>query len=248
MSFEIYKSDCMEYLKSVKDCTFDCVVTSPPYNKGNVGTTGSANGVWDSFIDYDNYIDDMEQEEYESWQVDILNEMGRCLKPTGSIFYNHKIVRREGSCIFPEYIFKTNLNLYQMIIWDRGNSPDIGNRHLLPTTELIFWLTKDTPKVFRNNAMYRSEVWKFPPSKKNGHPASFPLELPYNCILLTTEEGDLVYDPFVGSGTTGVAACKLKRNFIGTDISDKYVEMSKTNIAQGTTTSSGIDNKNFKLF
>lgn len=246
MGYDVIKSDCIDFMKSVADNTFDCVVTSPPYNKGNVGT--ASGGVWDSYIAYDEYIDDMPQEEYEQWQLNVLNELHRCLKPTGSVFYNHKIVRREGACIFPKFVLDSNFNLYQMIIWDRGNSPDVGNRHLLPTTELIFWLTKDKPKVYRNNIMYRSEVWKFPPSKKNDHPASFPLDLPYNCILLTTDENDLVFDPFTGSGTTGVACKMLNRNFVGTDISDNYVSLAKECIAKSTTTPNTMNTNSYKLF
>ena len=246
MGFNIYKSDCMEYMKTVADNTFDCVVTSPPYNKGNVGV--APHELWDSHIAYDTYIDDMPQDEYEAWQLNILDELYRCIKPTGSVFYNHKVVRRDGGCVFPKFVFDSKLKLYQMIIWDRGNSPDVGNRHLLPTTELIFWMVKDSPNVYRNNAMYKSEVWKFPPSKKNKHPASFPLELPYNCILLTTQEGDLVYDPFVGSGTTGVAANKLKRDFIGTDISENYVNISISNISHGNTDSNVDTYKGYRLF
>ena len=246
MSHEVHKQDCMEFLKSVSDNTFDCVVTSPPYNKGNVGASSS--NMWDSFIAYDEYVDDMPQDEYEQWQINLLNEIHRCLKPTGSLFYNHKIVRKEGSCIFPKFIFDSNFKLYQMIIWDRGNTPDVGNRHLLPTTELIFWLTKDKPKVYRNNTMYRSEVWKFPPSKKNDHPASFPLDLPYNCILLSTDEGDLVFDPFTGSGTTGVASKMLNREFIGTEISENYVNLARENISKCTTNARLYSTDNIKLF
>ena len=234
-------------MRTVKDNTFDCVVTSPPYNKGDINNINAH--AWTSHINYDNYTDDMPQEEYENWQLNVLNELYRCIKSTGSVFYNHKVVRRDGVCEFPQFVFKSKLKLYQMIIWDRGNTPDVGDRHLLPTTELIFWLVKDKPDVYRKQAVYKSEVWKFPPSKKNDHPASFPIDLPYNCILLTTKENDLVFDPFVGSGTTGVACKKLNRNFVGTDISEKYVKLAENNIIREVTDFKAEEqNKKKKLF
>ena len=108
---------------------------------------------------------------------------------------------------------------------------------------------KDKPDVYRKQAVYKSEVWKFPPSKKNDHPASFPIDLPYNCILLTTKENDLVFDPFVGSGTTGVACKKLNRNFVGTDISEKYVKLAENNIMREITDFKAEEqNKKKKLF
>lgn len=243
--FNVYKSDCIEYMKSIEDNTFDCIVTSPPYNKGSVVVS---NSIWDAHIDYDEYKDDMPQKEYDAWQLNVLNEIYRCIKPSGSVFYNHKVVRKGGACIFPKFVLESNFNLYQMIIWDRGNSSNIRDLYLLPTTELIFWLTKDRPKVHKNNAIYRTEVWRFPPSKKNEHPASFPLELPYNCILLTTDENDLVFDPFVGSGTTGVACKMLHRNFIGTDISENYINLANNNISRCNVSSRVVHSSNHKLF
>ena len=227
MEHKVIQSDCMEYLSSVSDNTFNAIVTSPPYNKGsNVHNSH----FWHGVIDYDTYIDDMPDNDYIIWQVNLLNECYRVLKPNGSMFYNVKVIRRGGIARFPDYIFNSNFNLYQMIVWDRGGAVDFNNRYLSPTTELIFWLVKDSPKVNKNAAIYKTEVWKIPPTKGMNHPATFPIELPYNCILLTTDENDIVYDPFTGSGTTGVACKLLNRNFIGTEISENYVSIARKSI------------------
>ena len=78
------------------------------------------------------------------------------------------------------------------------------------------------------------DVWKFKPesAKRVGHPAPFPLELPLRFIELLTYEGDLVLDPFIGSGTTAIAARETGRHFVGYDLDKKYIALSKKRLAQ----------------
>lgn len=182
----------------------------------------------------------MDEEDYEKWQIQFLNECYRTLKPNGSLFYNHKIRRFEGEAIFPKWIFDTDFKMYQMIIWDRGGNQDPNKSYLFPNTELIFWLVKDKPKVFKDNAIYKNEVWRINPSRLKIHPATFPEEIPLNCILLTTSENDTVLDPFMGSGTTGIVSKKTNRNFIGIEIDETYFNLSKQKIE--ITTNSLNDN------
>jgi DNA modification methylase len=78
-------------------------------------------------------------------------------------------------------------------------------------------------------------VWEFPPGRKlrrGSHPAVFPLELPLRCLRLTTDPGDLVFDPFIGSGTTLLAAKLLGRAFFGCDVDPAYVEIAREELAQ----------------
>ena len=91
------------------------------------------------------------------------------------------------------------------------------------------WLTKSKPKVFKENLPkeYQSEVWTINPDRNSNHPAPFPQKLVENCILLTTEENDLVLDPFLGSGTSAIVSKKLNRGYIGIEIDPKYIELSK---------------------
>ncbi|RLI09123.1 site-specific DNA-methyltransferase, partial [Candidatus Bathyarchaeota archaeon] len=85
---------------------------------------------------------------------------------------------------------------------------------------------------------FTRSVWRFPPesAKRVGHPAPFPEELPYRCIQLYTFEGDVVLDPFVGSGTTCVAAIKTGRHFIGIDVNEEYVKIAQERIRAITIT------------
>jgi site-specific DNA-methyltransferase (adenine-specific) len=81
---------------------------------------------------------------------------------------------------------------------------------------------------------FTRSVWRFPPesAKEVGHPAPFPEELPYRCIQLYTFEGDVVLDPFVGSGTTCVAALKAGRHCIGIDIEEEYVKIAERRLKE----------------
>lgn len=225
--------DSLDELKKIDDESISCIVTSPPYNKkGLIGKVKPGNQVWKKFnIDYNSYGDDLKEDDYKNWMVQILDEMYRVLKKDGSIFFNHKPRRHNNKVYLPtDFISKSKLDLYQLIIWNRLSSPNIRKDVLLPCTEHIYWLTKSKPKVFKNNVdkQFHSEVWIINPDKNIQHPAPFPQKLVENCILLSTEENDVVLDPFLGSGTSGIVASRLNRNFIGIEIDEKYMGLSKS--------------------
>lgn len=224
--------DCLDEIKKLEDESISCIVTSPPYNKkGLVGKVKPGNQVWKKFnIDYNSYGDDLNEEDYKQWMVDILNEMYRVIKKDGSIFFNHKPRRHNNKVYLPtDFISKSKLNVYQLIIWNRSSSPNIRKDVLLPCTEHIYWLSKSKPKVFKDQIRkeFHSEIWTINADKNTEHPAPFPKKLVENCVLLTTEKTDLVLDPFLGSGTTGIVCNDLGRDFIGIEIDEKYMELSK---------------------
>lgn len=232
------QGDCLEVMRAIPDDAIDCIVTSPPYNKKFFSNSKISNQVWKKCnIDYNSYSDDMPIEKYEEWMVKCLCMMFNKLKPGGSLFFNHKPIRYNNKIYHPlKFILQSNLPIYQEIIWDRKNSPNIRNDVLTPCTERIYWISKGKPRVFRSNLEreYITEVWTITPEKQNGHPAPFPCKLPQNCILLTTKMGDLVLDPFMGSGTTGIACVETGRNFIGIEMDKDYFDMSKSRIAKAT--------------
>lgn len=231
MMEKLILGDCLEIMKDIESDSISCIVTSPPYNKkGLIGKVRPGNQVWKKFnIDYDSYGDDLSEKDYHQWMIDILNEMYRIIKPDGSIFFNHKARRHKNKLHLPtDFISKSNLDVYQLIIWNRLSSPNIRKDVLLPCTEHIYWLTKSKPKVFKENIgkEYQSEVWTINPDRNSKHPAPFPQRLVENCILLTTEENDVVLDPFLGSGTSAIISKKLNREFIGIEIDQKYLDLS----------------------
>tara|TARA_Y100001970_G_scaffold185349_1_gene225440 strand:- start:72 stop:803 length:732 start_codon:yes stop_codon:yes gene_type:complete len=236
----LIQKDCIEGMKELDSDSIDCIVTSPPYNKkGLLGNVKLGNQIWGKFnIDYDTYGDDMPEDEYQAWMVALLNECYRVIKPDGSIFFNHKPRRHKNRCYLPtDFIQHSDVNLYQLIIWDRRNSPNIRNDVLVPCTEHVYWLCKKKPKVFRDSVHsdYRSEVWVIPPERQKKHPAPFPPQLVKNCIQLTTETGDTVLDPFMGSGTTALVATELKRKWLGYDIDEKYIKITEDRLNDGLT-------------
>src|SRR3990167_9959703 len=111
---ELIHGDCLIEMRKIPDKSIDLVLTSPPYNKRSKNKSFSN---WSgASIDYGTYADDMEEEDYQQWQINILNECSRVIKNTGSVFYNHKNKRIDSLIISPmEWITKSNLKIRQEI-------------------------------------------------------------------------------------------------------------------------------------
>lgn len=233
---KIYCEDCLETLARMDDNSIDLVVTSPPYNKGYYANKNAAQSdVWGGLngrkIAYDIYEDEMQPEAYEQWQRTILNECLRVLKPTGSIFYNHKDILYKGISIVPKWVF--DYQLKQTIIWDRGSSPMIDPHYFMPINEWIFWITKN-PKLTHFNkelSAYKSNIWRVN-TEKNPHPAPFPLKLVNSIIASCCPPNGIVYDPFMGSGTTALSTIHVgdNRHFVGSEISQEYCDYAYNRI------------------
>ena len=236
----LYNGNCLDVMDKLiaEGVKVDAVITSPPYNKkGFTGVkTDNGNHTWKGYaIDYNSYNDNMGRSDYIAWQLAFLAKCALMIADNGSIFYNHKPIRANNEIVFHpmEIISKlSGLKLYQEIIWDRRNSPNVRNDVLLPCTERVYWLVKNKPNVLKNNLQdnYKSEVWLIPPRIDKEHPATFPYQLVENCINLTTKKGQIVLDPFMGSGTTGVACKRLNRDFIGIELDKNYFEIAKNRI------------------
>jgi modification methylase len=207
----------------------DLIVTSPPYNKGYWSSNRNLNNGFKTKarrIDYENYSDNLNPKDYEEWQRKFIKECLRILKPTGSFFYNHQPIQKNHQEVNPLFIY--DFPLKQTIIWNRKNTPKLDKSYFFPITEYIFWLQKEKDsrvKFNRKKALFNTNVWNISPDVKNKFPAPFPEELVNNCILSCTEENDLVYDPFMGSGTTAKMAILNNRNWIGSEISNEYCEI-----------------------
>lgn len=236
---KIYQMDCLEGLKQLDDNSIDLIITSPPYNKAGFNGVHKkqANDMWNKTIDYggDVNVDNMKEDLYEKWQVDILNECFRVLKPEGSMFYNHKLRVHKNQASFPlDWIQHSDFIFRQMIVWDRASSVNLDKCRYIPSTELIFWLIKErkNPRFKRlDDINFTTEVWKFAPDKKNPHPAPFPIELPDNIIPCVAQgESITVLDPFMGSGTVAMSAIKHGCNYIGFEKFQEYIDMANERI------------------
>ena len=234
---KIYNESCIDTMGKLDDCSVDLIITSPPYNKagyeGFIRKRHSSDSWKSRNIDYDNDAnnDFMIESEYKEQQINVLNEMQRILKPNGSIFYNHKVRVSKHKGSHPmEWILKSNLTFRQQIIWNRKNSPAVSPIRYLPSTELIFWLTKTPiqPNFLRDkNSLFKGEVWDFSAKPNKMHPAPFPEELPKNIMMCIKEkENVLVYDPYSGIGTTCKVAKEFGFQFIGSEINQEYIDIS----------------------
>ena len=220
--------DCLEVMKDIPDNSVDLIITSPPYNIGKMHSNHLQFGTYQG--------NDMQESDYQTWQIRVLNECFRVLKEDGSMFYNHKVRIKKGLAIHPiEWIFKSEFILKQEITWDMGKSANCDKIRFFPFSERIYWLVKNK-KTKLNNTNNLSDVWRCVPThkrKETGHIAVMPIEI-VNNILKSFENKTKVLDCFMGSGTTGVACKNLNRNFIGIEIDETYFNIAKERIENTT--------------
>lgn len=231
---KIICGDSLEVMKKLPSESIDVILTSPPYNLKNSTGNGMKDGRGGKWAHaslmhgYDNHNDAMPADEYAQWQYDNLKEMYRLLKPNGAIFYNHKW-RVQGGLIQDRRDIIRDMPVRQIIIWQRNGGINFNRGYFLPTYEVIYLIPKPhfalAPKANRYG-----DVWKINQDMKNPHPAPFPFKLADRVVRSTT--GKVILDPFMGSGTTAIAALANNRNYIGIDNSQKYVDMANKRIAK----------------
>ena len=225
----LYHADCLEVLPTLSEV--DLVVTSPPYNLG--GSRGGTNDKSPSkgmLMGYSEHDDDMPHEQYVAWQQDVLRACWGALSDTGAIFYNHKVRQKAGLALLPTEL-NPGLPLRQIVTWDRSIGMNWAFTHFVPACEWILILCKPAFRLLDKTVSSWTDVWRFPPEhhSKVGHPCPFPVELPRRCIGSTSAA--LVVDPFMGSGTTGMACAELGRSFVGIEKDRKYFDIACERIA-----------------
>ncbi|MEM4067418.1 MAG: site-specific DNA-methyltransferase [Candidatus Micrarchaeaceae archaeon] len=220
--------DVLEILRDIPSNFIDLGITSPPYNKKE------KNGGWlVSKVIYKRYKDAMKEEDYQNWQIDVLNELYRVIKEGGSFFYNHKVRYENGKMIHPlEWLTKTKWNIWQEIIWNRKIAGNIRGWRFWQVEERIYWLVKGKPEELKSKHAKFTSIWDIRPEHGHkDHPAVFPIELPTRIIYSILENNHgIVIDPFCGTGTTLVSAKLLDKDYIGIDISDEYVDYAVNRI------------------
>ena len=230
--YGFHQGDTLQVLRGLPDDIVHVGVTSPPYNKQE------KNKGWlvDKVV-YDNHVDALPEAEYQAGQVQVLDEIYRVTRPGGSFFYNHKTRWTRGEMLHPmDWLRKTRWTIRQEIIWDRAIAGNIRGWRFWQVEERIYWLLKPENgnhigKELRSCDAKLTSIWRGVPDGKNPHPAPFPLWLPARAILSTApERGGVVLDPYVGSGTTAVAAHLLGHDFIGIDVSREYLESARARL------------------
>ncbi len=227
MVVDLRLGDCLTELKKIESNSVDLVCTSPPYNK-NFWTRNKEQGSFKRVIKYDSITDSLPPEEYIKQQKEVLDELVRIIKPTGSIYYNHIDIFHKHNTIHPSYVY--DYNVKQIIVWDRGNTPKLSNTYFLPTTEWIFWIKKNwdaVPYFNKSKCEHKKNIWRINKEKNNPHPAPFPEELIDNIVKSSCPENGLILDCYNGSGTTALVAKKNNMDYIGIEISEQYIQMTK---------------------
>lgn len=228
-----------EHMKELPDSSIHLMVTSPPYNVGK---------------DYD---ENLSMNEYRKFLKKVWGAVKRALVPGGRVCINIANLGRKPYIPLHAFIIEDMLDLGFLmrgeVIWNKASSgsPSTAwgswlsakNPTLRDIHEYILIFSKDT--FSRGNPHQRKStiskeefleltksVWTFPaePATKVGHPAPFPVELPYRLIQLYTFKGDIVLDPFIGSGQAAIAAVKTGRHYIGYEINEEYVKLADRRI------------------
>lgn len=227
-----------EKMDELPDNSVHLMVTSPPYNVSK------------------EYDEDLTLDEYRNLLKDVFKEVRRVLVTGGRACINIANVGRKPYIPLHSHIIQdmndTGFLMRGEIIWNKsassgtstawGSWKSATNPTLRDVHEYILIFSKDSysrKKLDRESTISRDEfleftksIWTFPTesAKRVGHPAPFPIELPYRLIQLYTFEKDVVLDPFIGSGTTAVASLRTERYFIGYDNKEEYVEMANKRI------------------
>lgn len=227
-----------ENMEELPDNSIHLMVTSPPYNVGK------------------EYDENLTLDEYRKFLKRVWKEVKRVLVPGGRVCINIANLGRKPYIPLHVFIIEDMLDLGFLmrgeIIWNKGasSSPSTAwgswlsakNPTLRDVHEYILVFSKGTfsrENLGRKSTISKEEfleftksVWTFPAESatKIGHPAPFPVELPYRLIQLYTFEGEIILDPFMGSGQTAIAAIKTKRHYVGYEISMEYVKLAEKRI------------------
>ncbi|MDG6255993.1 MAG: site-specific DNA-methyltransferase [Methanomicrobiaceae archaeon] len=221
------------------------MVTSPPYNVGKV------------------YDDDLSLAEYRAFLSRVWQETYRVLVPGGRVCINIANLGRKPYIPLHAYVIedmaKLGFLLRGEIIWNKSSSSGVStawgswmsaaNPTLRDVHEYILVFSKGQfgrkkmPEAVNTITKeefleFTKSIWSFPTTsaKKIGHPAPFPVDLPYRCIQLYTFADDVVLDPFMGSGQTAIAALRAGRHFVGYETSEEYVSLARKRIEDEYTT------------
>jgi site-specific DNA-methyltransferase (adenine-specific) len=235
----LYLGDCREVVPALNGV--DAVVTSPPYNQlGSLER--AASGMWaqaDGGVGFVNnwiksgYSDTMPEADYQEGQNSLFSAIAGACKRKGSLFYNHQVRWRDGTCVHPIAWFQPGgWVLRQEIIWDRMNGMMFNARMFYRRDERVLWFTRPDGWKWSQESVGLSTIWRVPPTQNKLHPVAFPVDIPERCIVAATSRGDLVLDPFAGSGTTGIACAKLGRRFIGIEIEPRYFDIACKRITE----------------
>ena len=236
-SVKLLQGDCLEVMRSIPDNSVDLVLTSPPYNMNlriRNGKYCSRQIVKEISTKYARFDDNLPMDEYFDFNKKVLNE---CLRVSDLVFFNVQILTGNKPALF-KLMGEFHDKIKEMIVWDKLNAqPAIGKTVMNSQFEILLVLQNSKPesRAFSSAQFDRgtlSNLWGIKRGKKvdKNHGAVFPLELAEKVIANFSKPGQVVLDPFMGVGTSGVAAKILGRKFIGIEIDPDYFAIAKNRI------------------
>ena len=236
-NFKLTLGDSFEELKKIKNNSVDMIFADPPYFLSGDGISCSGGkmvsvnkGNWDKKIGIE------EKHQFNREWIRLCYDV---LKDEGTIWISGTLhnIYSIGMALEQE-----GFKIINNITWRKLNPPpNISCRYFVHSTETILWAKKDIKKAKHkfnyqlmrelNGGKQAKDVWESsltkPSEKKCGkHPTQKPMAILEKLILASTDEGDLILDPFNGSGTTGIVANKLKRKYIGIDLEKEYLDIT----------------------
>lgn len=236
----LYQTDCIKFMdiliKKYPDGIFDMIFADPPYFLSNGGITCNAGKM--TIVDKGKWDKSKGVNENHKFNLEWLSKCQTLLKPNGTIWVSgtHHVIYSVGFAMQ-----QIGMKILNDIIWEKPNPPpNLSCRYFTHSTEIIIWAAKNNKSkhIFNYDIMKNlnfgkqmKNVWTIPPpqseEKKYGkHPTQKPLKLLERIILASTNENDIIFDPFTGSSTTGIAAINLNRFFIGCELEKEYINLS----------------------
>lgn len=246
---QVLQGDCISLLKKIPEQTIDMVFADPPYNLSGKGLSLKGNTTGGDWHKVNERWDTYSFEDYEAFTGEWIGESVRTLKPSGAIYVcasQHNLetvlaaLRRAGCSV------------NNIIVWQKSNPmPNTTKRLLTHSVEFVVWAVKGKGWTFNASELREinpdtqrdgsprmmRDVWTLPvlqgPERIRGkdgralHPTQKPLELVRRTIIASTNAGELVLDPFLGTGTTAVSALTEGRRFIGFEKEKDYVSVAK---------------------
>lgn len=222
MNNMLLNQDVREVFKTIPDNSIDLVVTDPPYKTTSRGNAGTSGGMLQKEINKKGQVfkhNNIKPQEYIPELYRVLKDGSHCY-----IMTNH-VNLQEMLNVATESGFK----FVKCLIWDKGNK--IMGQYYMSSFEYILFLRKGKAK--RINNCGTADILRVPNIKlkgedgKNLHDTEKPVELMKIMIDNSSNEGDIVFDPFMGIGSTGVACLELNRRFIGVELDEQYFPIAK---------------------
>lgn len=233
----LMKGNCLERMKEIESGSVDMILTSPPYNMNlriRNGKYCSRQIVKEISTKYENFSDNLPMDEYFEFNKKVVTE---CLRISDLVFYNVQFLTGNKPALF-RLLGDFHQKVKEFIIWDKVNAqPAIGKNVLNSQFEVLIVFQNSAPESrhFKTAQFERgtlSNHWSIKRGKKpvKCHGAVFPNDLAEMVIKNFTSQEAVIFDPFMGTGTTGVAAKNLNRKFIGIELDDNYFEIAKERI------------------